>query len=87
MLRFGLGSAYLKQHDYPKALEHLAAALHHDPAHSASWKLFGKALAATGDAEQAIAAYQQGIDQAEAKGDIQAAKEMRVFLKRLTKPS
>ena len=33
----------------------------------------------------ALAAYEHGITVAEAKGDIQAAKEMRVFARRLSK--
>jgi len=86
MLRFGLGSAYLKQDNYAKAIEHLSEALRHDPAHSASWKLYGKALAGAGETQQAVVAYEEGIARAEAKGDIQAAKEMRVFLKRLKRP-
>lgn len=85
MLRFGLGSAWLKQGDHERAVEHLRAALRHDPAHSASHKLLGKALAAAGRNDEAIAAYEAGIGIAEEKGDIQAAKEMRVFLKRLQK--
>lgn len=83
MLRFGLGNAWLKQGDYARAIDHLRAALRHDPAHSASHKLLGKALAAAGRNDAAMAAYEDGIRIAEEKGDIQAAKEMRVFLKRL----
>jgi predicted Zn-dependent protease len=83
MLRFGLGNAYLKQGDYTRAIDQLRAALRHDPAHSASHKLLGKALAAAGRQAEAIAAYEDGIRNAEARGDIQAAKEMKVFLKRL----
>jgi Tfp pilus assembly protein PilF len=86
MLRFGLGSAYLKQGDHARAIDHLRAALRHDPGHSASHKLLGKALAAAGRHTEAIAAYEDGIRNAEAKGDIQAAKEMKVFLKRLQTP-
>ncbi len=86
MLRFGLGSAYLKQDDYDRAVDHLRAALRHDPAHSASHKLLGKALAAADRNDEAVAAYEEGIRIAQEKGDIQAAKEMRVFLKRLQTP-
>lgn len=83
MLRFGLGSAYLAQGNGRKAAEHLAKAVESDPDYSAAWKLYGKALATTGDLPEARAAYQRGIITAERKGDIQAAKEMKVFLKRL----
>lgn len=83
LLRFGLGQAYLKENNLDKAIKHLRAATAHDAGYSAAWKLLGKALADSGDKGAAIAAYEQGIQTAEAKGDIQAAKEMRVFLKRL----
>ena len=73
----------LKQGAATEAIEHLQAALKFDPQHSAAWKLLGKACAETGDTEQAIHAYEQGISVAEKRGDIQAAKEMKVFLKRL----
>jgi Tfp pilus assembly protein PilF len=62
---------------------HLAQAIKHDSDYSAAWKLYGKALAAADRDNEAITAYQQGIQIAETKGDIQAAKEMKVFLKRL----
>ena len=83
LLRYSLGNAYFKQGDLVNALEHLRAAVQHDPGYSAAWKMLGKALTEAGDAEAASAAYQKGIKVAEAKGDMQAAKEMKVFLKRL----
>ena len=83
LIRFSLGNAYFNAKDYEQAVEHLSQALKHDPDYSAAWKLYGKALAAAGRDNEAIIAYQQGIQIAEKKGDIQAAKEMKVFLKRL----
>jgi hypothetical protein len=56
-----------------------------DPTYSAAWKLYGKALAAASRFEDAVAAYDRGIAAAEEKGDLQAAKEMRVFRKRAAK--
>jgi predicted Zn-dependent protease len=85
LLRFGLGSAYLKRDQPRKAVEHLEAAVRMDPEHSASWKLYGKALALTGESEQAARAYTDGIEVADRRGDVQGAKEMRVFLRRLQK--
>ncbi len=85
LLRFGLGSEYLKQEQYDRAVLHLRGALEIDVRYSAAWKLLGQALAATGLRDEAITAYQDGIKHAEEKGDLQAAKEMRVFLGRLTK--
>jgi cytochrome c-type biogenesis protein CcmH/NrfG len=56
-----------------------------DPRYSAAWKLLGRALADTGALSDALAAYRQGIAAAEARGDVQAAKEMRVFARRIEK--
>ncbi|MDX1434400.1 MAG: tetratricopeptide repeat protein [Gammaproteobacteria bacterium] len=82
LLRFTLGNAYLAE-DPARAAEHLERAVALDPDYSAAWKSYGKALAAAGRAEDAIEAYRRGIETATRKGDIQAAKEMGVFLKRL----
>lgn len=83
LLRYGLGDAYLKTGDPKSAAVHLRRAVDLDPEYSAAWKLLGKALAEGGSAAEAAEAYRQGISVAEKQGDLQAAKEMRVFLKRL----
>lgn len=82
LLRYSLGNEYLKQDDPAAAAEHLAAAVQQDPKYSAAWKLYGKALTASGRPAEAVTAFDQGIAAAEANGDLQAAKEMRVFRKR-----
>lgn len=84
LLRFGLGSEYLKVSKPAEAVPHLRQAVTFDPGYSAAWKLLGRALTESGEKTQAIAAYESGIAVAQAKGDKQAAKEMRVFLKRLS---
>jgi uncharacterized protein HemY len=83
LLRYTLGSLHLKEKSLEAALEHLRRALEMDEKHSASWKLYARALAELGRTDKAIAAYDKGIAVAEAKGDVQAVKEMRVFRKRL----
>ncbi|MFQ6021438.1 MAG: tetratricopeptide repeat protein [Acidiferrobacterales bacterium] len=83
LLRYGLGGEYLKTKEYETAAEHLRRAVEFDPNYSAAWNLLGKALASSGQNAEAIEAYESGIRVAEEKGDVQAAKEMRVFLKRL----
>ena len=85
LLRFSLGGAYLKAGDNDRAVAHLAQAVVHDPQYSAAWKLYGKALTEVGRLDDALAAFDAGIAVAEAKGDIQAAKEMRVFRRRAEK--
>ena len=83
LLRYSLGNEWLKAGDPAQAAEHLRTAVERDPKYSAAWKLLGRALAESGDEPAALAAYQQGIAAAQARGDIQAAKEMAVFAKRL----
>lgn len=83
LLRFGLANEYLKLGQTEQAIGHLKRAIAHDPHYSAAWKRLGKALADTGRVDEAITVYENGIRTAEQKGDIQAAKEMRVFLGRL----
>ncbi|SRR5258705_9589574 len=83
LLRFSLGSEYIKAGDVGQALEHLTRAVEQDPLYSAAWKLLGRTLAKAGRSEDALAAYRQGIVVAEKKGDKQAAKEMIVFAKRI----
>lgn len=85
MLRFTLGQEYLKRGDADSAVRHLGRAVDMDPDYSSAWKLYGKALAETGDDGAAGEAFEEGIEVAERKGDKQAAKEMRVFLKRLSR--
>jgi len=83
LLRFSLGSEYLKAGDAHNAQLQLAEAVSRDPDYSAAWKLLGKALADDGQLQAALAAYRQGIAAAERKGDMQAHKEMAVFAARL----
>src|SRR3982751_3694262 len=83
MLRFSLGSAYLNSGDAHAAAEHLRAAVRHDPAYSAAWKLLGRALESGEQLAEALSAYREGIAVAERKGDKQAAKEMTVFARRI----
>ena len=86
LLRFSLGMQYLNAGDAARAAGHLREAVAQDPHYSAAWKLLGKALAGSGDAEGAKAAYRSGIAAVEERGDKQAAREMGVFLKRLEAP-
>ncbi len=83
LLRFSLGNEYLKAGDPAKAASCFQAAVDRDPNYSAAWKVLGKALAEAGDHPGALAAYERGIAVAETKGDIQAAKEMTVFARRI----
>jgi len=85
LLRFGLGQACLNLQQYEQAIVHLEKCLEFDKDYSAAWKLLGKAHAATHNIPQALAAYEQGIRVAEQKGDMQTAREIQVYRKRLSR--
>lgn len=85
LLRFSIGSNYLKMGEIDLAQMHLEKAVKLDPNYSAAWKLYGNTLWQNGDTEAAEDAFVKGVQVARDRGDIQAAKEMEVFLKRLQK--
>lgn len=84
LLHHSIGNEYFKLQDFDHAETHFRQALSLDPQFSAAWKLLGKTLAAAGKPLEAVGVYNQGIGVAEKKGDIQAAREMKVFMKRLS---
>jgi Tfp pilus assembly protein PilF len=83
MLRVALGNSYLRLKDAGAAALHLRRAVELDPEYSAAWKLYGRALADSGRTDEAIEAFERGIGVARNRGDMQAVREMTVFLKRL----
>ena len=85
LLRFSLGNEYLKEGALAQAEICFTNAVDRDKHYSAAWKALGKTLQESGQPAAALAAYETGISVAEARGDIQAVKEMTVFAKRLRK--
>src|SRR3989338_1531584 len=85
LLRFGLGKGYLDAAEFAQAAEHLQRCVEFDSQYSAAWKLLGQSLNKQGLSDEARAAWMQGLRVAEEKGDKQAGKENRGFLKRLNK--
>lgn len=83
LLRYSLGNECFKEGDLLAAVDHLRRAVEANPGYSAAWKLLGQAHAVTGNALRAAEVYERGIAAAESCGDLQAAREMRVFLRRL----
>jgi Flp pilus assembly protein TadD len=82
-LRLALAARYLDAGDAAAAVTHAQAAVRLDPEYSAAWKALGQALTTAGREVEAREIYARGIAVAERRGDQQAAKEMRVFSKRL----
>lgn len=85
LLHFSLGNEWLKAGNPARAADFFRVAVVRDAKFSAAWKLLGKALSESSDLQAALGAYTQGVEVAEERGDIQAAKEMRVFVRRLRK--
>jgi len=85
LLRYSLGNAYYSEKRYKDAIEHLDKAVTQDEGYSAAWKLLGRCYLEEGDTAQAVSVYERGIEIAAEKGDLQAEKEMTVFLKRARK--
>ncbi|HZX89716.1 MAG TPA: tetratricopeptide repeat protein [Rudaea sp.] len=85
LLRFSLGNALMAAGAPVDAAIELRRAVEFDPAYSAAWKLLGRALIEAGDPVQARAAWCDGIAAAGRAGDVQAQKEMQVFVRRLDK--
>jgi len=83
LLRLTLGKEYLESGDTAAALPHLERAVAADPRYTAAYRYLGAALAAAGRRDDAIAAWERGVAVAEETGDLQAGKEMRLFLDRL----
>jgi len=85
LLRFSLGNALIAAGAPADAAIELRRAVEFDPAYSAAWKLLGRALVEAGDPVQARVAWGDGVAAAGRAGDIQAQKEMQVFVRRLDK--
>ncbi len=85
LLRYALGLECMKSGDLVTAIDHLRQAVDQNPRYSAAWKALGEAHSLAGSPDRAASVYERGIAAAREAGDIQAAKEMEVFLKRLRK--
>ena len=83
VVRFGLAGAYLDAGQPEDAVEQYREAIRLKPDYSAAHRGLGRALERAGRIPDAIAAYQQGHEVATRNGDLQTAKEIDVFLRRL----
>ncbi len=87
LAHFTLGKLCLDEGCHETAAHHLSRAVELDALYSAAWSLLGKSQAALERRAAAKEAYQSGIFAAEQKGELQAARQMRVFIARLEKQS
>jgi Tfp pilus assembly protein PilF len=80
---FGYADALCDAGDYQEAVQEYRAAIRLKPEYSAAFRDLGKALEKIGEHDEAMRVYRDGIPIAERHGDLQTAKEMQVFLRRL----
>ena len=85
VLRFGLGELYIEAGEFAHAAEQFAEIVRLDPQYSAAYRYLGQAYVALERPRDAADVFQRGIAVAESRGDLQTAKEMQVFLRRLHK--
>lgn len=85
MLRFGLGKACFDAGEWEKAQQHLSMAVRMQPDYSAAWQLLGQALHSAGSLDEALIAFDRGLECAKSNGDQQALKAMHVMKKRVLK--
>ena len=83
LARFMLGKELLSADLPNEAAEQLAEAIRLAPDHTASYRELGNALASAGRMSEAEVAYTTGLNVSETTGDLQTAKEIKVFLGRL----
>lgn len=83
LLRLTIANALLLDDQASEAEAELVIATQMDPVYTAAWKQLGKVRLARNDTEGARQAWQSGLEAAQKNGDVQAEKEMAVFIKRL----
>jgi predicted Zn-dependent protease len=83
LLLLTLGKEYLDGGDPARALPVLERVVAVDPDYTAAYRYLGSALERVGRRDEAIAAWERGVAVADRTGDLQAGKEMQIFLTRL----
>ena len=83
VVHYGLGSEHLKLGEFAEAAAAFRKTIELQPDYSAAYRELGKALEKSNRREEAREIYRQGKEVATRKGDLQTAKEIDVFLRRL----
>ncbi|WP_267552222.1 tetratricopeptide repeat protein [Rhizobium rhizogenes] len=82
LLRFALGKGLLDANDAKRALPHLREAVRQDPDYAAAWAQLGRCELALGAEAAAIEAWSRGRDAARLHGEVQAERQISVWLRR-----
>ncbi len=81
---FMLGKLYIDDQNYQKAAEALEKCISVKPDYSAAWKLCGDSYRKVDNMDKAKEIYQQGIEVADERGDLQTVREMKALLKAIS---
>jgi len=84
---FGLGRALVELERPGEAAAAFRRAVELRPDYTAAWRDLGRALLSGGDAAGGSEALRQGLAAAERTGDLQAGREIEVFLRRADRSS
>jgi tetratricopeptide (TPR) repeat protein len=80
---FLLGRELMEVGQYEQAVQALERTVMLNGQYTAAFRFLGDCYRLAGDHPQARTTYRKGIEVAESTGDLQAGKEMLVFLKKL----
>lgn len=83
LTHFLLGREYMEVKRWADAARALARCVELNPKYTAAYRFLGDAYRLAGEADAARGVYQRGIAVARETGDLQAGKEMEVFLRKL----
>jgi len=85
MVLYSLGNELFKEKKYPEAREYLSLAVKNKPDYSVAYRMLGRVLYELGEHAEARRVFDEGREVAGRNGDLQTAKEIDVFVRRLEK--
>jgi uncharacterized protein HemY len=85
MILYSLGTELFKEGRYLEAREHLARAVENKPDYSVAYRTLGRAHYELHENAEARRVFAKGREVAQENGDLQAVREIDVFLRRLDK--
>jgi predicted Zn-dependent protease len=85
MVLYSLGSELFKEKKYLEAKGYLDRAVRNKPDYSVAYRTLGRTLYELGEDNEARRVFDEGREVAQKNGDLQTAKEIDVFARRLEK--